>query len=43
MIIHITEILLIDTPCENIRNKISEIENTGYKFIKHKKNNYYYF
>ena len=37
MIIHINEILLIDTPCENIRSKISEIENTGYKFIKHRK------
>ena len=32
-----TEILLIDTPCENIRNKIKSIEATGYKFIKHKK------
>ena len=29
--------MLIDTPCENIRNKIKDIEATGYKFIKHKK------
>ena len=32
-----TEILLIDTPCENIRNKIKDTEATGYKFLKHKK------
>ena len=32
-----TEILLIDTPYENIRNKIKDIEATGYKFIKHRK------
>ena len=34
---NVNEILLIDTPCENIRNKIKDIENTGYEFIKHKK------
>ena len=33
----INEILLTDTPCENIRNKIKLIEDTGYKFLKHKK------
>ena len=33
----VNEILLINTPCEHIRDKIKEIENTGYKFIKHKK------
>ena len=27
-----TEILLIDTPCENIGSKIKDIEATGYKF-----------
>ena len=35
----INVILLIDTPCENIRVKIKEIENTGYKFLKHRKIN----
>ena len=35
----VNEILLIDTPRENIRFKIKDIENTGYKFIKHRKIN----
>ena len=35
----VNEILLIDTPCENIRDKIKEVENTGYKFLKHRKIN----
>ena len=35
----VNELLLIDTPCENIRFKIKDIENTGYKFIKHRKIN----
>ena len=35
----VNEILLIDTPCENIRFKIKDIENNGYKFIKHRKIN----
>ena len=35
----VNEILLIDTPCENIRDKINEVENTGYKFLKHRKIN----
>ena len=34
---NVNEILLIDTPCENIRNKIKDIENTGYEFIRHRK------
>ena len=33
----VNEILLIDTPCENIRVKIKDIENIGYKFLKHRK------
>ena len=33
----INEILLTDTSCEIIRNKIKDIEDIGYKFLKHKK------
>ena len=33
----VNEILLIDTPCENIRSKIKSIEDTGYQFLKHRK------
>ena len=33
----INELLLCDTPCENIRDKIKEIENASYKFLRHKK------
>ena len=31
---NVNEILLIDTPCENIRNKIKSIEDTGYQIFK---------
>ena len=35
----VKEILLIDTPCENIRHKTKSIEDTGYKFLRHRKIN----
>ena len=34
---NVNEILLIDTPCENIRNKIKSIEDTGYQFLRNRK------